>query len=383
MFACEFPSHNELFEANVRREAQSVICALRNHPSLAIWCGDNESDNALLWGNYIPITLRPADNHLSRQILKEATRMFDPWRDYLESSPFIDDSLFHDRRSRRDIDNYLQRVPEQHYYASEADYAKAFDRSRARFISEAGAFYYNALSEDPAILARELPRIRAGWEKIPAVRELLLHQSENYLHTWCESAREHLAFYFGAPDAATPENPERLVEAINISVAENYKYAIESFRQGKFQHHTGMIWWSLCDMWPMAFNYSVADCNLRPKLPFYWIAAAQQSQVIIGKRHEDKIIFYAINDTRQKFCENCRITSVDAELNEHEIGNFSFECPPNGNIRFGELPENRSPRLLLFHWGKQSNHLVAGRPPYSLELWRKWRSFLLNFYQNQ
>ena len=44
MFACEAVPQNGAFLENVRLEAESVIRKLRNHPSLALWSGDNECD---------------------------------------------------------------------------------------------------------------------------------------------------------------------------------------------------------------------------------------------------------------------------------------------------------------------------------------------------
>jgi len=43
MFACApYPEHEPQFVDSVRREADYQIERLRNRPSLALWCGDNE-----------------------------------------------------------------------------------------------------------------------------------------------------------------------------------------------------------------------------------------------------------------------------------------------------------------------------------------------------
>ncbi len=51
MFACNmYPGHPEFLES-VKMEAADNIKRLRNHPSLAIWCGNNEVLSAWwLWG---------------------------------------------------------------------------------------------------------------------------------------------------------------------------------------------------------------------------------------------------------------------------------------------------------------------------------------------
>ena len=50
-FACAFYPWDDAFYDNVRKEARQNIRRLRNHPSLAIWCGNNEIDEAWhQWG---------------------------------------------------------------------------------------------------------------------------------------------------------------------------------------------------------------------------------------------------------------------------------------------------------------------------------------------
>ena len=51
-FACALYPQTEDFLAQVRVEAEAVVDKLRNHPSLAIWCGDNEID-----GFYVMVNL--------------------------------------------------------------------------------------------------------------------------------------------------------------------------------------------------------------------------------------------------------------------------------------------------------------------------------------
>lgn len=49
MFACSvYPSEGELLE-NIRQEAIDNVRRLRNHPSLALWCGNNECLEAWIW----------------------------------------------------------------------------------------------------------------------------------------------------------------------------------------------------------------------------------------------------------------------------------------------------------------------------------------------
>jgi beta-mannosidase len=51
MFACQMVPGDAAFRENVRVEAEQVVKALRHHPSLGLWCGNNECEEGwFFWG---------------------------------------------------------------------------------------------------------------------------------------------------------------------------------------------------------------------------------------------------------------------------------------------------------------------------------------------
>ena len=86
MLACEIPPQDDDFCRRMEEEAVAVVTKLRNHPSLALWCGDNECDEAVLWRGD---QMLPSENRITREVLKRVVRSYDPGRDYLPSSPYI------------------------------------------------------------------------------------------------------------------------------------------------------------------------------------------------------------------------------------------------------------------------------------------------------
>ena len=91
-FACALYPQTPEFHARVRQEAEAVIPLLRNHPSLALWAGNNEIDAFYTFAkpNWDP----NVDDRISREVLASACRRLDPWRDYLPSSPFFSPALW-------------------------------------------------------------------------------------------------------------------------------------------------------------------------------------------------------------------------------------------------------------------------------------------------
>ena len=51
MFACSLYHADNKFLANVKEEAIDNVKRLRNHPCMAVWCGNNENQDAWFgWG---------------------------------------------------------------------------------------------------------------------------------------------------------------------------------------------------------------------------------------------------------------------------------------------------------------------------------------------
>jgi beta-mannosidase len=84
MAACgHYPEHDEAFLEAMRTEAPAVIRALRNHPSLAWWIGDNE--NGMKFDFDDPAT---AGRKVAEEILRPALAELDPDRPFIPTSPF-------------------------------------------------------------------------------------------------------------------------------------------------------------------------------------------------------------------------------------------------------------------------------------------------------
>lgn len=79
------------FCEQLEEEAVFQIKRLRNHPSLALWAGDNENNLAQEWNGY---PRNPNRNLLTRDILPRAVEMHDYARPYLASSPYVSEAVY-------------------------------------------------------------------------------------------------------------------------------------------------------------------------------------------------------------------------------------------------------------------------------------------------
>ena len=96
MFACSMYPGDEHFMENVKQEAVQNVKRLRNHPSIALWCGNNENyigwkdwrwseqyskqDSTQLWTDYL---------NLYEKMLPEIIQELDPEIAYWPSSPLF------------------------------------------------------------------------------------------------------------------------------------------------------------------------------------------------------------------------------------------------------------------------------------------------------
>ncbi len=113
-FACCLYPQTEEFLARVRTEAGAVARRLRNHPSLALWCGNNEIDMVSASEG-----LSPAADRISREVIPQALYRHDPHRHYVPSSPYVPPSVEGEPEA-------WQRTPEQHLWGPRGYYKAPF-----------------------------------------------------------------------------------------------------------------------------------------------------------------------------------------------------------------------------------------------------------------
>ena len=127
MFACGLYPDWRAFQDNVRAEVRHQVKRIRGHPSVALWCGDNENLSCS-WVTRSEYALVDRLNCVERDAIEES----DPSRPYWPTSPCSGDRAYENNFSRDIGDTHLWGV---------ADGDRCLDgylATRARFISEYG-----------------------------------------------------------------------------------------------------------------------------------------------------------------------------------------------------------------------------------------------------
>lgn len=276
-----YPDEAE-FAERLEKEAICQIKRLRNHPSLALWAGDNECDLALGWAG---IRQDPNHNSLTRKVLQRCVEKHDYARPYLPSSPFISEGAYR----KQGI------MPEEHLWGPR-DYFKGpyYKDTFCHFASETGYHGFPSPRSLEKFLQEPEKIYRA--DRVPT-DEYLVHAASMELSMDAPYAyRINLAYdqvvtLFGKAE----ENMDDFIRQSQISQAEAKKYFIEKFRIGKWKR-TGIIWWNLLDGWPQISD-AIVDYYYNKKLAFHYIKRSQQPVCLMFDEPENgSIALIAVND---------------------------------------------------------------------------------------
>jgi len=358
MLACETPPTDDLFCGMMRAEADYVVKRLRNHPSIAVWCGDNENDAFFSYAakntEYPPSLAK-----VTREILKGAVYRNSPNTSYVESSPYISDKAWHSLRSH----DGRYSMPENHLYEDSWVFKDKLRESKSRFLSEVGPICMNAISTNETSFERERARASRLWNA-PLARRTDMHQNDDYFITWRTFGKESCLDFYGR-DFDFSEFKDYTL-ALNLICAEIFKDVIE-YSRAMYPQKTGILWWSLIDMWPMLFNYSVIDSDYGRKLPYYFIRESQKdfNLIVTREKCDGDVALYLSNATLTPHSTAYTVTEYREGYDARVIASGECECEKNCSRRIITLEKSDTPRLLIIKWhecGKNyANHFIDGK----------------------
>ena len=357
--ACAIYPQTDAFAAEMRGEAAAVVQKLRNHPSLALWAGNNEIDQA--YTGWFCCPLDPNTDRLSRQVLPEAVRQFDPIRDYLPSSPYYSPELIK-------AGNRSENRPEDHLWGPRDDFkGKFYTSSPAHFVSETG---YHGCPDRRSLEQMMEPGFVWPWQNneqwlTHAVRPLPGETGYNYR---IPLMAKQTAVLFGA----VPENLDDFILASQISQAEADKFFIELSRMRKWQR-TGILWWNLRDCWPVISD-AIVDYYDRKKLAYQYIKRVQTDVcAMCGEPEAGRQPLVIVNDTLAEASGHVVIRDADSR---QTIFESNYHVDRNGRAEVGFIPQASKPAMWLIEWtvGNQKfhNHYLAGPRPFKLDDYKRW-----------
>lgn len=353
MMACQLVPMDDAIMANLEQEFRWVIRALRHHPSIALWAGDNEIDESLASNG-----INPEMNEITRKLLPKLVQHLDPMRPYLPSSPYIPSSIYDSYRKGEDVFVERHLWGPRDYYKSEF-----YAQSKACFVSETG--YHGCPSVESV---RKM--VDEGYEWPIYNEQWTLHSSDQ---RGCDGRVRLMDDQIKQLFGKSAETLDEFVLASQISQAEAKKFFIERIRMGRPQK-TGVIWWNLLDGWPQMSD-AVVDYFYTKKLAYDYIKRAQAPvALMIREMKAWNYTVMAANDTLHPVDGTYRISDIaTGEL----FGEGTFHVDANSCTDLQPIRMMYTDqRMLLIEWtvdGKTSyNHYLCGFPAFSLAQYTEW-----------
>jgi beta-mannosidase len=237
-FACSYVPDDEPEQASLRVEAEANIKRLRNHPSLALWCGNNENLTMWhsKWGRPAPQPPRYYGENLYDRTLPEAVKAFDAERPYIASSPIGGENANDGN------------VGDQHYWDvwhGRGDW-KHYKDSTGRFASEFG------FASAPG---------HSVWRKVfPGEPEWSRRDVRDGVARWHDKTGKGYDTYVGYVELHYPaaRDLEELTYFSQLNQRDALRFGIEHFR--RTLGCRGALIWQLNDCWPVQ-SWAVLDSD--------------------------------------------------------------------------------------------------------------------------
>ncbi len=266
MFACSaYPCRDAAFRASVEAEARDNVRRMRHHPCIALWCGNNEVEQALgvdprfeksmSWKEY---------GKVFDGVLPKAVRQLDGERDYWPSSPHSPHG------DRRDFNNAT--CGDAHLW-SVWHGGQPFEWYRTcghRFNSEFG---FQSFPEPKTVYGYTAPQDRNITSPV-----MEHHQRSGIGNT---TILRYMLDWF-----RLPRSFEMTLWASQILHGMAMKYAVEHWRRS-MPRGMGTLYWQLNDTWPVA-SWSSIDYYGRPKALQYMARRFYAPLLVSGVEDVDK-----------------------------------------------------------------------------------------------
>ena len=282
MFACStYPADDE-FLANIRQEAIDNVKRLRNHSSIAVWCGNNECQDVYYgWGGKLEYykslgvdsITTPQFKAMYFKVLPEVVKEYGGGIGYRPSSPFAFEETPSDGKNG-----------DSHYWGvwHGRDSIGHYNIEKSRFFSEYG---FQSFPEFESI------KIYA-----PQERDWSITSEAMMCHQRAGSYANGLIHDYMDYELRIPTDFPTFVYVGSILQGDAIKTAIEAHRRD-MPHCMGTLVWQHNDCWPVA-SWAGRDYYGRWKAQQYYSKAAFDDILVSPLVLGDSLSVTIVNDRR-------------------------------------------------------------------------------------
>ena len=292
MFGNDWQPGTYAFKQNIEAEAEDQVRRLRNHPSIVIWCGNNETEIAQNWKDRwkLPQDVKTQmwQDYLTEfsGILPRVVARLDAETPYWPSSPSADYEPLSERYQSGDQHDWSVwhgRVPFTEY-----------EKHHWRFVTEYG---FQSFPEMRTVESFTEPQDRTGI----FTPVMLAHQKNNEGNS--------IIHDYIAKDYPEPKDFPSFLYVSQVLQAEGIKIGAEHFRRSR-PETMGSIFWQLNDCWPVA-SWSSIDYYGRWKALQYYARRFYAPVLVSPHVEEGALKVYIVSDKTNAEPATLRVRLMD------------------------------------------------------------------------
>ena len=296
MYACAFYPGDHDFLENVKQETIDQVNRLKNHTSIALWCGNNEIDEA--WHNW----------GYQKQMGWSKSDSLKVWNDYQTTFHHIIPSV---------LDSILPKT-ENRYWPS----SPSIGWGRKESLTQGDSHYWGVWwgMEPFEMYEKKVPRFASeyGFQGMPTLstvqsmftakdtlsrdsKIILAHQK--HAKGW-ETINEYMQ-----RDYVVPKDFVQYNYVSQLLQSRGTQIAIEAHRRAK-PYNMGSLYWQLNDVWPVTSWASVDKLGIW-KAVHYQVKHSFENVLISVAKDEKEYSIYVINDLLKDLIGNIELSIIN------------------------------------------------------------------------
>ncbi|WP_132795815.1 beta-mannosidase [Tenacibaculum skagerrakense] len=321
MFACAmYPGDTEFLE-NVKQEAIDNVKHLRNHTSIALWCGNNEVLSAWeRWGWKQKVTKEQSEKaanttwqsyvDIFHKVLPEVVEQYDSDRNYWASSPSSELGV---PESHTDGDAHYWGV----WWGKEP--FNNYNVKIPRFMSEFG---FQSFPELATVNKYTIPEDHDIFSEV-----MKSHQRSSIGNG---TIKEYMLRHY-----KQPKDFESFLYVSHLLQAYGITTGIEAHRKNRYRC-MGSLYWQINDCWPVA-SWSSIDYYGKWKALHYGVKESFKKTIVSFDDKKDEIKLFIATDSLSDFSAKLVLNLLDFEGNKLHSWNKEIQVKGNDSQSYFSL----------------------------------------------
>lgn len=338
MFACGMFPADEKYLESVSNEVKDNVIRLRNHPSIALWNGNNENEISYFgWG--WRDRLSPEADRIYQADLEKL--FYGTIPDALEETDGT--RYYHPTSPVTGYNGVGSNYGDVHFWSVwKGGWIEEYDlpENIGRFMSEYGFQSYPSLQTLKKVIPADQMYIGSN---VMLAHQRARHDDTRDPHFGDNMMKMYMSRYF-----SVPEDFGNFIFISQLMQAEAVKKAIEAHRRAK-PYCMGSLYWQINDCWPVA-SWSSMDYSGNWK-PLQYYARRLFSDILVSAyiKSENEISFKVTSDLSVPFSGTLAIKAQTLDGKAVSAWSQKFRLDPDGcsdiitidrNSLFGEYNDN-------------------------------------------